>query len=50
MDWTGKETKIQEHDRCVLDIIAVDICDDKDSSEHPPFPEADEKNLGDKES
>jgi hypothetical protein len=44
-NWTGKGIKIQEHDRCVSDIIAVDICDDKDPSEHPPFPDADEKIL-----
>jgi hypothetical protein len=48
-DWAGKETKIKEHDICMSDIIAVDICDYKDSSEHPLFPEAEEKNHGDKD-
>jgi hypothetical protein len=49
-DWVGKGIRIQEHDRCMSDIIVVDINDDKDRSEHPQFPEVDEKNFGDKES
>jgi hypothetical protein len=49
-DWAGKGTRVQKHYRCMSDIIAVDINDYKDPSEHPRFPEADGKNLGDKDS
>jgi hypothetical protein len=47
-DWVGKGIRIQEHDQCMSDIITVDCKKGKDSSEHPPIPNADNNNLGTK--
>jgi hypothetical protein len=46
----GKGIRIQEHDQCMSDIIAVDCKKGKYSSEHPPIPKGDDNNFRDKES
>jgi hypothetical protein len=36
-NWAGKGIRIQEHDSCLSDIIAVNYKEKFESSEHPRF-------------
>jgi hypothetical protein len=44
-DWAGKGIRIQEHDRCMSDIIEVRLDENEYSSEHPPVPKADDNKV-----
>jgi hypothetical protein len=43
-DWAGRGIRIQEHDRCVSDIIEIDYKEEFISSEHPLIHIADDNN------
>jgi hypothetical protein len=49
-DWAEKGIRIQEHDRCPSDIIALNYKDKHIPSAYPWFPKAEDNNIGSKDS